>query len=66
MEKLLTVEETAQILGIGMWKCYRMFRKGGLPGFKMGGEWRISPKALQEYIDGRGKMPEKGESDGRS
>ena len=58
MEKLLDVKETAQILGVGERKCNDLFRAGVIPGFKIVGEWRISPKALQEYIDNRGVMPE--------
>jgi excisionase family DNA binding protein len=58
LERLLNVKETAQILGVGVRKCHDMFRAKVLPGFKVVGEWRISPKALQEYIDSRGVMME--------
>lgn len=58
MEKLLlTVDETAQLLGVGRWKVFELIRQEHLTSVKLGGLRRIprdAVHALVEEISGNG------------
>jgi excisionase family DNA binding protein len=46
LENVLTIGEVAEILRMHSTTIYRMVNRGALPGFKIGGEWRISRATL--------------------
>lgn len=47
MERLtLTIDETAQALGISRTLAYLMVRDGRLPAIRLGGTWRVPRAAL--------------------
>lgn len=53
VQKLLTVADVANILGVSKVKVYDLF-KDGLPSVKIGGARRIQPEKLQEWIERQG------------
>lgn len=48
--EILTVKEVRQILFIGKEKAYRMLQSGEIPAVKIGRDWRISRKAIEEIM----------------
>jgi len=51
MDKLLTIDEVAEILAVKRVTVYGWVRKGELPGKKVGKKlWRISEQALDEFL----------------
>lgn len=55
-EKLLTVEQVAEYLGVHRDTVYAMVRSGRLKAFQLGGRkasWRIVEDDLRSFIDGR-------------
>ena len=55
-DDILTIEEVAEILKIGMTKTYRLVRSGNLKGYKEGKDWRIPKQALSEYVISRSRL----------
>lgn len=50
----LSVAEAARLLHFSTSKVYKMLRKRELKGKQMGGRsWRVSMKALKEFVDGK-------------
>lgn len=49
-DDILTIEEVAEILKIGMTHAYRIVRSGQLKGYKEGKDWKIPKQALSEYV----------------
>lgn len=49
-EQALTIEETAKRLSLSEVTVARMFRDGDIPGYKIGGSWRIDRVDLENYI----------------
>jgi excisionase family DNA binding protein len=47
-----TLEEAAALLQISPETYYRGVREGKFPGRKVGGQWRVSRKALHRYAEG--------------
>lgn len=47
---IMTVEELADVLKIGMNSAYNLVRSGAIPCFHVGRQIRISRDALLEYI----------------
>jgi len=45
-ERFLSLEEVAGRFGLNRSTVYRLVREGKLPGFKIGGQWRFSERAL--------------------
>jgi excisionase family DNA binding protein len=53
MEKIkavFTIGEVAEILRVHPTTIYRMLKRKELPGFKVGGNWRIGASALDRWI----------------
>lgn len=48
-DDILTIEEVAELLRIGMTQAYRIVRSGNLKGYKEGKDWKIPKKALINY-----------------
>jgi excisionase family DNA binding protein len=49
---LLTVEEAAQRLSIGRTRVFALIRTGELASVQVGSSRRVTPAALQQYVDG--------------
>ena len=49
-DDILTIEEVAELLRIGMTQAYRIVRSGNLKGYKEGKEWKIPKQALINYV----------------
>ncbi len=60
---LLTLDEAAQRLRTTSWTVRRWIREGKLVGTKIGGEWRVDPDDLEEFIR-KGKTTPKDEDQG--
>ena len=50
---MLTPEEAAAALKVHRQTIYALLDTGELPGRKIGRQWRISGRALHEYLKGR-------------
>ena len=60
MEKakaVLTIGEVAEMLRIHPTTVYRLLKRGDIPGFKIGGNWRVSVNALDRWISEMGFLP---------
>ena len=55
-DDILTIEDVAEILKIGMTKTYQLVRSGDLKGYKEGKDWRIPKQALSEYVISRSHL----------
>jgi excisionase family DNA binding protein len=52
--EVLTIAEVAVALRLHPTTIYRLVKRGDLPGFKIGDNWRISSNALENWLmDGR-------------
>ena len=49
-DDILTIEEVAELLRIGMTQAYRIVRSGNLKGYKEGKDWKIPKQALINNI----------------
>jgi excisionase family DNA binding protein len=50
-DRLYTVTEVASYFGKSVPTVYRLVRRNKLRASKIGGEWRISDKALREFLE---------------
>ena len=48
--QIMTPREAAQYLGLHLVTIYRLIKKGELPGFKIGGQWRFKKDLLDAWI----------------
>ena len=48
--EVLTLQEMAEELKISYTKAYDLLNEGQIKGFKIGSIWRISRKAINDYI----------------
>jgi excisionase family DNA binding protein len=51
-DELLTPEEAAEYLRVNPQTIYRLLRRGGIPGAKVGHQWRLRRQDLETYITG--------------
>ncbi len=51
-ERLLSVREAAERLGVSRQHVYRLVQRGELPGLHVGGVVRIDPRELEEWLYG--------------
>jgi len=49
-KRVLTIGEVAEIIRVHPATIYRLVKKGELPAFKIGGNWRINPHALDAWL----------------
>ena len=49
---VLTITEVADILRVHPTTIYRLVKRGELPGFKIGGCWRINRDSLDKWLSG--------------
>jgi excisionase family DNA binding protein len=47
--KVLTVEDLSSYLRVHRSTIYRLLRKGQLPGFKVGSDWRFNVDAIDKW-----------------
>ena len=47
--KVLTVNELSEYLRVHRSTIYRLLKKGQLPGFKIGSDWRVNVEAIDEW-----------------
>jgi len=47
--KVLTVNELAEYLRVHRSTIYRLLKKGQLPGFKIGSDWRFNVEVIDEW-----------------
>ncbi|UCC94927.1 MAG: helix-turn-helix domain-containing protein [Candidatus Omnitrophota bacterium] len=48
--QIMDVQEAASYLGLHPMTVYRLIKKGDLPGFKVGGQWRFKKDLLDAWI----------------
>jgi len=48
--QIMTPKEAAKYLGLHLITIYRLIKKGELPGFKVGGQWRFKKDLLDAWI----------------
>jgi putative molybdopterin biosynthesis protein len=46
-----TIDDVAERLRISKTTVFRLLDRKELPGYKIGGQWRISPKQLDNYLE---------------
>lgn len=47
--KVFTVNELSEYLRVHRSTIYRLLKKGQLPGFKIGSDWRFNVEAIDEW-----------------
>jgi excisionase family DNA binding protein len=52
-EPLLSVEELAHTLQVTTGTVYRLVREDGLPGVRVGGQWRFRREEFERWLDSR-------------
>jgi excisionase family DNA binding protein len=52
-EPLLSVEELAHTLQVTTGTVYRLVREDGLPGVRVGGQWRFRRDEFERWLDSR-------------
>ncbi|MFQ5342295.1 MAG: helix-turn-helix domain-containing protein [Anaerolineae bacterium] len=50
-ERLLTVEQVAEILQVHPQTVYGLLRAGHIRAAKVGRAWRVRPQAIDEYLE---------------
>ena len=51
MDRLLTTEEVADLLGKRSWWVRENMENVGLPGIKIGRQWRFRPSEIEAWLD---------------
>lgn len=51
MDKLLTLEDAAEVLGVDYKTVYRLVRAGEIPAGRVGRVYRIAPNDLKAYFE---------------
>jgi len=54
--KVLTVRELSNYLRVHPSTIYRLLKKGQLPGFKVGSDWRFNIEAIDGWRLGQGSV----------
>ena len=54
---VLTIGEVAEMLRVHPTTVYRLLKHGDIPGFKIGGSWRVSVNALDRWMSEMGLLP---------
>jgi excisionase family DNA binding protein len=63
--KVLTVDEVCSYLRVHRSTIYRLLKKGQIPGFKIGSDWRFNVEAIDRWRF-NGALPKDDEDDRRS
>lgn len=59
-EKLLTVEDLAEYLQVSTKTIYRMLRRGRVPCYRVGNQWRFRKETIDKWLDHEHKITESG------
>jgi len=51
--QIMTIQDTADYLGLHMITIYRLLKKREIPGVKIGGQWRFKRDVLESWLDRR-------------
>jgi excisionase family DNA binding protein len=54
---VLTIGEVAEMLRVHPTTVYRLLKRGDIPGFKIGGNWRVSVNAFDRWMSEIGLFP---------
>ncbi|MBI2095335.1 MAG: helix-turn-helix domain-containing protein [Candidatus Omnitrophica bacterium] len=46
----LSIQEVAERFGVNITTVYRLVKRGKLPAFKIGNQWRFSESQLEEWV----------------
>ena len=49
--QIMSPKEAAKYLGLHLVTVYRLIKKGELPCFRVGGQWRFKKELLEEWIN---------------
>ena len=52
-DEILTIPEMAELLKVAEKTVYALAQRREVPGFKVGGQWRFSRAAINEWIEAR-------------
>jgi excisionase family DNA binding protein len=50
---VMTLEEVAEFLRVHASTIYRLLKKGSIPAFKLGGEWRFNKESIEQWVSER-------------
>jgi excisionase family DNA binding protein len=53
MAKVLKLEEVAEFLKVHPSTVYRLLRRGRIPAFKLGSDWRFNQESVERWIKAR-------------
>ena len=59
LPKIMTADELATYLKVSKATVYKLFRRRGLPDFRIGGDYRFRRADIDEWIDAKEKAREK-------
>jgi excisionase family DNA binding protein len=57
--QIMTLAEVSKYIGMHKMSVYRYIKKGTIPGFKVGGQWRVSKAALDAHFEATTVKPPK-------
>jgi excisionase family DNA binding protein len=65
--KVMTVNELSDYLRVHRSTIYRLLKKGQIPGFKIGSDWRFNVEAIDEWRlqQGSGLLEDEESANGR-
>jgi excisionase family DNA binding protein len=52
----LTIQDVARRFGVNTTTVYRLAKRGKLPAFKVGNQWRFSEERLREWVADRERV----------
>ena len=61
-DEILTLPEVAKLLKVAEKTIYAMAQRGGLPAFKVGGQWRFKRDDLDKWIERQKSSHREGDS----
>ena len=54
--RFLTIGDVAKRFGVNTTTVYRLVKRGRLPAFKVGNQWRFSETRLEEWVADRERI----------
>jgi len=57
--EIMTVEQLAKYLNVGVTTIYKLANEGKIPGTKVGNQWRFRKETIDEWMDKGGKTKTK-------
>ena len=54
--EIMTVEQLAKYLNVGVTTIYKLANEGKIPGTKVGNQWRLRKEKIDEWLDKGGKV----------